>query len=206
MKLPDLKLSHKECVNKSEMESASELSDRAILKASFSENELSFMIEVGKGEFTLSDQCLYYCMKCIEQSTENILGYNIDFEFKTNRVVQEMYVERAIKICRICEVFQIMNPGLFDHLQDKLQVGLQTKRSVCHALGSIQTLIFQDSITWSKIIALFAFTGALVVECISLGNCKYVVNIMYSVKQFMENELIDWISNNNGWVSGLNFV
>lgn len=177
------------------------LSDRAILKASFRQNEYSFIMETNKAKLTLSEECLYYCMKCIEQSTDNILGYRIDFDFKTSRVVDNIHVERATKICRVCEVFQIINPGLFDHLQCKLQDNLRTKQSVCNALDGMQTLMFQDGITWARIVALLAFTGALVLECIFQGNCEYVVNIVYSVKQFMENELVAWINENNGWVS-----
>lgn len=180
-----------------------ESNDRAILKASFRKDEFSFIMEVDKVELSLSDQCLYYCMKCIEQSTDNILGYRIDFDFKASRVVGDIYVDRAMKICNVCKLFQIMNPGLFDHLQDKLQDSLRTKSSVCNALSSMQALMFQDSISWAKIIALFAFTGALVVECILRGNCEFVVNIMYSVKQFMENELVAWITKNNGWAGML---
>ncbi len=182
------------------MKTALELSDRTILKASFRKSEFSFIMEIGNAELSLSDQCLYYCMKCIEQSTDNILGYCIDFDFKTSQVVGDICVDRATKICKVCKLFQIMNPGLFDHLQDKLQDGLRTKSSVCNALSSMQEMLFEDTITWAKIIALFAFTGALVVECILQENCEYVVNIMYSVKQFMENELIVWINENNGWV------
>ena len=184
-----------------DMKSAFELSDRTILKASFRKNEFSFIIEVGKTKISLSDECLYYCMKCIEQSTENTLGYSIDFEFKTSRTMARIYVDTATKICKVCKLFQIMNPGLFDNLQEKFQDSLRTKTSVCNVLSSMQALMFRDSITWAKIIALFAFTGALVVECILQGNCEYVVNIMYSVKQFMENELVAWITENNGWVS-----
>ena len=182
------------------MKTALELSDRTILKASFRKNEFSFIIEIGKAKISLSDECLYYCMKCIEQSTDNTHGYNIDFDFKTSRIMGDVYVDRATKICKVCELFQIMNPGLFDNLQEKFQDGLRTKSSVCKVLSSMQALMFQDTITWAKIVALFAFTGALVVECILQGNCKYVVNIVYSVKQFMENELIVWITKNNGWV------
>ena len=93
-----------------------------------------------------------------------------------------------------------MNPGLFDYLQEKFHNDLRTKSSVCKVLSSMLVLMFEDAITWAKIVALFAFTGALVVECILQGNCKYVVNIMYLVKHFMENELVVWIAENNGWV------
>ena len=181
-------------------------SDRAILKASFRQNEFSFIMETNKAKLTLSEECLYYCMKCIEQSTDNILGYRIDFDFKTSRLVDNVHVDRAFKIRRVCEVFQIMNPGLFDHLQCKLQDSLRTKQSVCNALDGMQTLMFQNGITWAKIVALLAFTGALVLECILQGNCEYVVNIVYSVKHFMENELVAWIAQNNGWVRVLQIV
>ena len=180
-----------------------ELSDRAILKASFRKEGFSFIMDTNKARLSPSDQCLYYCIKCIEQSTDNIVGYRIDFDFKTTRRVRDIYVDKAMKICKVCTIFQIMNPGLMDHLQEKLQDGLRTKSSVCNALSIVQTLMFRDSITWAKIIALFAFIGALVVECILQGNCEYVVNILYSVKQFMENELVLWIVDNNGWVRGL---
>lgn len=182
------------------MKTASVLSDRAILRASFRKNEFSFTVRVGKGDLSLSEESLYYCMKCVEQSTDNVLGYRVDFDFKTSHILANTYVDRAMKVSKVCETFQIMNPGLFDHLQDKLHDGLRTKTSVCNALSRLQTLMFADNITWAKIISLFAFTGALVVECILQGNCEYVVNIMYSVKQFMENELMAWIEENNGWV------
>ena len=178
-------------------------SDRAILKASFRQNEFSFIMETNKAKLSLTEECLYYCIKCIEQSTDNILGYRIDFDFKTSRVVHDIHVDRAMKICKVCEVFQIINPGLFDHLQLKLHDSLRSKHSVCKALDGMQTRIFEDGITWAKIIALLAFTGALVVECILQSNCEFVVNILYSVKQFMENELVAWIAQHMGWVSVL---
>ncbi|XP_046843978.1 uncharacterized protein LOC124438035 [Xenia sp. Carnegie-2017] len=173
--------------------------ERAILKASFVKNEVLFIMQSKKRKLNFSEECLYYCMKCVEQSTENIMGYDIDFDFRTALPIDANFLEKAQKVCMVCEHFQIINPGLFDHLQEKLKMPLQTKRSVCHALSCLKTGLFRDGITWAKVIAFYAFISALVVECITKGNCQYIVNIIYAVKQFIDGELVPWIKENEGW-------
>lgn len=163
-------------------------------------NEVLFIMQ-SKRKLNLSEESLYYCMQCVEQSTENIMGYDIDFDFRTALPIDVNFLEKAQKVCMVCEHFQIINPGLFDHLQEKLKMPLQTKRSVCHALSCLKTGLFRDGITWAKVIAFYAFIGALVVECITKGNCQYIVNIIYAVKQFIDGELVPWIKENEGWVS-----
>lgn len=171
----------------------------AILKATLGHNRFSFTLEVGK-HLSVSDESLFYCMRCIEQSMGNLVGYGNNIGFKTSRVLPAYYENMTKKVCEVCEVLELMNPGLYDQLQDKLHSGLHTRNSVCSALRKVRNVIFEESISWEKIIALFAFTGSLVVECVQRGNSEFVVNILYSIKYFVESELVEWIEQHNGWI------
>lgn len=174
--------------------------DKAVLRVKLSEEGLLFILNVSK-EPSPSDECLFYCIKCIEQSLDNLVGYDINILFETSSVLSERYDNVAKKVCQVCEALTLMNPGLYDQLQEKLHDGLHTRKSVCAAFRNMRKFIFQGSVSWEKIIALFAFTGALVVECILQNNPEHVVIVLYSMKHFAENELTDWISQRNGWVS-----
>lgn len=55
-------------------------------------------------------------------------------------------------------------------------------------------------IKWGRIVALYAFAGALAVHCVRLEMPEQVNNIAEWVVTFVQNNLAQWISANGGWV------
>ena len=173
----------------------------AMLRVKFGERQIVFVQEVGK-HLSPSDECLLYCIRCIQRSLDNLAGYHIPLRFETTRALSEHHESMVRNVCKVCEAFEILHPGLNEQLKQKLHSdSLTTRVAVYEAFIGVRNVIFQESVSWEKIIALFSFTGALITELVVQGNAEFAVNLLYYMKIFADNELLGWIKQNNGLVS-----
>ena len=68
-------------------------------------------------------------------------------------------------------------------------------------LSTIGKFLFKSDITWGKIISLFSITGSLSVELVKSNFEDYLPNLVEGFLETVENELLSFLSEENGWIS-----
>lgn len=61
--------------------------------------------------------------------------------------------------------------------------------------------LFVDGINWGRIVALFAFGGAVAAQCMADDRTCLVAQVADWVAVFTRNRLLPWIEQQGGWVS-----
>ena len=60
--------------------------------------------------------------------------------------------------------------------------------------------MFADNITWTRIIALYAFAGGLAVDCVVHGRAIFLGKIVNWLGSFVMRNIAKWIQEQGGWV------
>lgn len=98
-----------------------------------------------------------------------------------------------------------MHPRLYNDIGRQIcylqGANFQTPHTLQLLVTSVAKDLFRSEITWSKIAALFAFTGGIAVDCVRQGRPEYLPKIMQNVVEVIEEDLVTWINDNGGWVS-----
>lgn len=61
--------------------------------------------------------------------------------------------------------------------------------------------LFVDGVNWGRIVALFAFGGAVAAQCMANEQRELVCQVADWVAVFTRNRLLPWIDQQGGWVS-----
>lgn len=61
--------------------------------------------------------------------------------------------------------------------------------------------LFAEGATWSRIVALFALSGALSLACMTNGQRHLVNSIVEWTCIYIKTHLVHWIDDHNGWVN-----
>lgn len=61
--------------------------------------------------------------------------------------------------------------------------------------------VFRDGVNWGRIVGLFAFGGALCVECVDKEMTSLVGRIIDWMTVYLDNHIQPWIQSQGGWVS-----
>lgn len=65
----------------------------------------------------------------------------------------------------------------------------------------VAATLFETGINWGRIIAMYAFGGALAIKCLNDDEPELIASVASFVGIFAEARLDKWISENGGWVS-----
>eukprot|EP00794_Sanderia_malayensis_P006797 gene6797-7563_t len=97
------------------------------------------------------------------------------------------------------ETMEIRHSGVYIDVLSQLNICLLSELTLKRAFCGVAKYLFSEDITWAKIISLFAFTGALAVDCVSHGANMYVGMLKHWIWQFISDNLADWIVLQGGW-------
>lgn len=105
---------------------------------------------------------------------------------------------------KLAEELEQMHPRLYNDIGRQIcylqGANFQTPHTLQLLVTSVAKDLFRSEITWSKIAALFAFTGGIAVDCVRQGRPEYLPKIMQNVVEVIEEDLVTWINDNGGWV------
>ncbi|KAJ0064461.1 hypothetical protein NL108_006828 [Boleophthalmus pectinirostris] len=59
--------------------------------------------------------------------------------------------------------------------------------------------VFRDGVNWGRVIGLFAFGGALAVECVDKEMQPLVDRIVDWMTVYLDEHIQDWIDSQGGW-------
>ncbi|KAH8373035.1 hypothetical protein KR009_011017 [Drosophila setifemur] len=59
--------------------------------------------------------------------------------------------------------------------------------------------LFRSSITWGKIISIFAVCGGFAIDCVRQGHYDYLQTLVDGLAEIIEDDLVYWLIDNGGW-------
>ena len=86
---------------------------------------------------------------------------------------------------------------VFSEMCNQLHI---TPNTAQQTFVAIVNELFSDGVKWGRIVALFAFAGALAVQCVEKEMPVLVPQIADWVTQYINNHLGSWIQENGSWV------
>ena len=85
---------------------------------------------------------------------------------------------------------------VFQQMCNQLHITPNTAR---HTFVAVVNELFSDGVKWGRIVALFSFAGTLAVQCIEKEMPPVVDQIVDWVTNYVDNHLMSWILENDGW-------
>lgn len=67
-------------------------------------------------------------------------------------------------------------------------------------LNLVAKELFRTSITWGKIISIFAVCGGFAIDCVRQGHYDYLQCLVDSMSEIIEDDISFWLSDNGGWL------
>lgn len=79
---------------------------------------------------------------------------------------------------------------------------MQSEATVRRAMISVGDFLFKHGVvTWCRVVALFAISGAVANECIMAGHPELVPVVVTLFTDVIGRNVATWISQQGGWVS-----
>lgn len=95
--------------------------------------------------------------------------------------------------------FELRYSRAFNDLSSQLHI---TPATAYQSFESVMDEVFRDGVNWGRIVGLFAFGGALCVECVEKEMSPLVGRIAEWMTVYLDNHIQPWIQSQGGWVSG----
>lgn len=92
--------------------------------------------------------------------------------------------------------FELRFSLAFSDLQRQLHL---TPASAYRSFESVMDEVFRDGVNWGRVVGLFAFGGALAVECVDKEMSSLVSKIMDWMSLYLDNHIQEWIDQQGGW-------
>ncbi|KAI5612467.1 bcl-2-like protein 1 [Silurus asotus] len=92
--------------------------------------------------------------------------------------------------------FELRYARAFSDLSSQLHI---TPVTVYQSFESVMDEVFRDGVNWGRIVGLFAFGGALCVECVEKEMSPLVARIAEWMTVYLDNHIQPWIEEQGGW-------
>lgn len=103
------------------------------------------------------------------------------------------------------QILEIKYPRLYTKLSAHLKLTYDSEIVVWDSFNKFGSHLFCEGITWAKIIALYAFTGGLALDCMTHGKKDLPGRMVYWFGVFVLKKLASWIQEQGGWVRNMHF-
>lgn len=94
--------------------------------------------------------------------------------------------------------FELRYARAFSDLHSQLHI---TPATAYQSFENVMDEVFRDGVNWGRIVGLFAFGGALCVECVEKEMSPLVGRIVEWMTVYLDNHIQPWIQSQGGWVS-----
>jgi len=94
------------------------------------------------------------------------------------------------------EEFEEKYSETFSEMCSQLQFTKDTANETFHG---VLNEVFSMGITWSRVIAVFSFSGALALQCVKREMPDVVSEISTWLSNYIDENLIRWIEDHGGW-------
>lgn len=107
--------------------------------------------------------------------------------------------EVSQRIQEIGELLEHGYPGLYRDISGHVNISFSSENAVHDVFNNVSSEILTDGLNWGRIVALYAFAGALVSECCREGRNSFVFDIGNWMYEFAALHLVEWIKSKGGW-------
>ena len=162
-------------------------------------------LQGNKASADILEQAKRICNEYVEAKLERdgIKNRSLSFAF-SNSSTQQSGSEKVSKVsCRVREVGELLErcyPRLYTDISNHVNVPFNSENAVHEVFNNVSSEILSDGLNWARIVALYAFAGALVAECCKDGRNSFVLDIGNWMYEFAALYMVDWIKNKGGWV------
>lgn len=155
-------------------------------------------------EVQISEQAAFLCQKYIEaRFTRSELCFFNPKNRKNERLDSPATCSEDV-IKTLCEVGTLLEnsyPKLYVNVLEQLNFRINLGILVCHMFNRVSENIIASGINWGRIVALYAFAGALAYDFTQAGDTRFIRNVSGWMGRFCARRLSPWIRQNGGWVS-----
>ncbi|XP_041654671.1 bcl-2-like protein 1 isoform X2 [Cheilinus undulatus] len=95
--------------------------------------------------------------------------------------------------------FELRYASAFSDLHNQLHI---TPTTTHQSFESVMDEVFRDGVNWGRIVGLFAFGGALCVECVEKEMSPLVGRIIQWMTDYLDIRIQPWIESQGGWSTG----
>lgn len=134
--------------------------------------------------------CSEYVKVKLEREGLQTLTYSCQQSSRVSRRIQE--VGLLLEVCY---------PRLYTDISRHVNTAWASKSEVQEVFISVSSEILSEGINWARIVALFAFAGALTMECFKKDKKDFVAEIDNWMFEFAALNMVEWIKRKGGWVS-----
>ncbi|CAI5646606.1 bcl-2-like protein 1 [Oreochromis niloticus] len=92
--------------------------------------------------------------------------------------------------------FELRYARAFSDLHSQLHI---TPATAYQSFENVMDEVFRDGVNWGRIVGLFAFGGALCVECVEKEMSPLVGRIVEWMTVYLDNHIQPWIQSQGGW-------
>lgn len=92
--------------------------------------------------------------------------------------------------------FELRYSMAFSDLHSQLHI---TPATAYQSFENVMDEVFRDGVNWGRIVGLFAFGGALCVECVEKEMSPLVGRIVEWMTVYLDNHIQPWIQSQGGW-------
>ncbi|XP_010880218.1 bcl-2-like protein 1 [Esox lucius] len=92
--------------------------------------------------------------------------------------------------------FELRYTRAFSDLSSQLHI---TPATAYHSFESVMDEVFRDGVNWGRVVGLFAFGGALCVECVEKDMSLLVARIADWMTTYLDEHIQPWIQIQGGW-------
>ncbi|XP_067670140.1 bcl-2-related ovarian killer protein-like [Haliotis asinina] len=109
-----------------------------------------------------------------------------------NSVLSERYIHAG-------QVLETMYPRVYTDVSRKIGRTMSSTGVVKATLNDVLNILFRDSITWGKVVSMFAISSSFAEECVQQGHPDFVNEVVDTVGGFVVVHLVEWLVKQGGW-------
>ena len=95
-----------------------------------------------------------------------------------------------------------MYPHLYQSVSRQLNHTMSSEAVVRDTYMSLADHMFKSgSVTWGRVVAMFAIAGGFAVDCVQQGHADFVEVVVETFGKITAKHLSHWIARQGGWVS-----
>lgn len=149
----------------------------------------------------ISEQAAFLCQKYIESrfTRSDLCVYRPKKGTKDDRPAVTCSEDVVNTLCEIGALLEDTYPKLYNNVLQQLNFRINLGILACHMFNRVSERIIASGITWGRIVALYAFAGALAYDFTQAGDARFIRNVSGWMGCFTAKRLSPWIRQNGGW-------
>lgn len=163
-------------------------------------------LQGNKASADILEQAKQICNDYVEAKLERdgFKNRSWSFTFSNSAARQgsrgDMVSQVSNRVQEVGKLLEQSYPRLYTDISGRISVPFNSENTVHEVFNNVSSEILSDGLNWARIVALYAFAGALVAECCKEGRNSFVLDIGNWMYEFAALYMVDWIKSKGGWV------